>query len=140
MSAGSRPGERRGGRRKGTPNKATLKRAEEIAAQAKSSGRKLGREILSDFANIFAGLAAKHQPGSQEDNPGLFKEYGYKAAQIAQWLAPYETPRLATVTVKDEALDLSRLTDDELAQLKRLTLRAAMVNGSDRGRGETTRH
>ena len=121
MPRGSKPGEgnRGGGRKKGKFNKATIERAalaERIIAEADGKpGRKLGREMLEDFAIMFSGLAAAFQP--QPAVPGaplgesdmeswaksykepLFEKYAKLAAKCANDFADFQSPRMGTVQV-----------------------------------------
>ena len=116
LSGGARKG---AGRPKGKPNRATIERAklaERILEQAAGkSGRKLGREILEDFAIMFGGLAAAFQP--QPSVPGapmgeqdmerwaksykepLFEKYAKLAAKCANDFADFESPRLGRIQV-----------------------------------------
>jgi hypothetical protein len=64
MPRGAKPGERRGGRAKGTVNRATAERAlvaELIMNKASMAGRKLGKERLEEFMEMFGGLAGAFQ-------------------------------------------------------------------------------
>jgi hypothetical protein len=140
---GARPG---GGRKKGSRNKSTAEReravqlamerlaefdrlraegaAAEVAA-AKTAGKKLMKEIAFDFAQLFAGISAFHQPYSgwherrdennqvvkdargrpimDNDNKHFdearFKEYGKLAVETALGAASYESPKLSAVMV-----------------------------------------
>jgi hypothetical protein len=50
---------------KGQPNKVTIEKAivaERIMQEATMSGRKLGKEMIEEFAVMFGGLAAAVQP------------------------------------------------------------------------------
>lgn len=62
---------------------------------------KLGKEILSDFANVLAGAAAYYQPrpGNVNQDEGKFLKYTELAIYAADKLAPYQSPRLAAVMV-----------------------------------------
>jgi hypothetical protein len=107
----------RAGRKSGGQNRATIERAalaERIVAEAEGKpGRKLGREMLEDFANMFGGLAAAFQPiGS---GPGktltdadlkawadsykepLFEKYAKLAMKCADAFADFQSPRLSRV-------------------------------------------
>jgi hypothetical protein len=56
---GSKPGERRGGRKKGSLNLATRERAAIAAGtvlEAKTAGRQLAKDVLSDFTEIFKSM------------------------------------------------------------------------------------
>jgi hypothetical protein len=105
MPRGARPGERRGGRAKGTRNKITLKKAVEIEQKARVKGVKLGKEILSDLANVFYSTAAAYQPAppGRPEKPGAnaaeFLNYARLAMECAAKLAPYESPTFRSVIV-----------------------------------------
>lgn len=125
MPRGAKPGQRRGGRGKGTPNKATIERAklaERVMEQAAGKpGRKLGRELLEEFAVMFSGLAAAFQP--QPSAPGapigeqdmerwarsykepLFEKYAKLAAKCANDFADFQSPRMSRVQVAAPAPD-----------------------------------
>jgi hypothetical protein len=92
---GAKPGERRGGRAKGTPNRTTTEaalRAAREVQEAKQSGRKLGKEILSEFANIFRERAFKART-----NEKRFAVWARLACDTAARLAPYESPQYARI-------------------------------------------
>jgi hypothetical protein len=142
---GAKPGQRFGGRAKGTKNKRTLERERLAAlgierahileearaagasievAEAKATGRKLMKDIAFEFAAMFAGIAAYHQPILQQaknrdgslafdkngrpvmemGNPNYdeakFLKYGQLATQVALGAAAYESPKLAAVLVQ----------------------------------------
>jgi hypothetical protein len=119
MPRGSSPGERRGGRPKGAKNKVTLEKAlaseRIIAEQQGRPGRTLGKEIVEEFAVMFAGLAASFQPTpaapgatlSAEDMEAwarsykepLFEKYAKLAAKCASDFADFQSPRMGTVQV-----------------------------------------
>jgi len=123
MPRGAKPGERRGGKQKGTKNRATIERAalaERIMAEAEGKpGRKLGRELLEDFAVMFAGLAANFQPThvdprtpagmpltlqdveawAKSYKEPLFEKYAKLAAKCANDFADFQSPRMGTVQV-----------------------------------------
>ena len=112
-------GKKTGGRVKGVPNKASIERAaiaERILAEAgPKAGRKLGREMVEDFAIMFSGLAAAFQPVGT--GPGgtmtaadmaawaksyrepLFEKYAKLAAKCANDFADFQSPRMGTVQV-----------------------------------------
>jgi len=113
------------GRPKGARNKSTIERLErerlarENAANPKlaeshalaaatvmaTHAKKLGKEILEDFALLFAGMAASYQPWpatagkNPNENEAKFEKYAMLAVQAARDLAPYQSPRLAAVMV-----------------------------------------
>jgi hypothetical protein len=115
-------GKKSGGRTKGTPNKATVERkllAEQAMAASKAmenpevraavagiegtkvAVRKLGKDILDEFANVLAGAAAFYQPipGNPNADPTLFKEYARLAVDAADRAAAYQSPKLSAVMV-----------------------------------------
>jgi hypothetical protein len=58
-------GVRIGGRQKGTVNKSTVERrlqAERERAEAKATGKKLAKERLDEFMELFVGIARFYQP------------------------------------------------------------------------------
>lgn len=98
---------------KGSRNKATIERetkaaieAQRAMAQSKTSGRKLGKDILDDFANVFASMAAHYQPtpaGSLRQNLNQdeekFKEYAKLAIDAADKAADFFSPRFKAIAV-----------------------------------------
>lgn len=133
MPRGSQPGERRGGRRAGTPNKdSVLRKRGEAAARAAaqiagadpktadlvaaSPAAKLlsGKEILTRFSNLYAGLAAFYQPYPQwtrdertqklvNANPNYDEErfliYSKLACQAGDRVADFTDPRYRAIAV-----------------------------------------
>src|SRR5882757_5822417 len=119
MPRGAKPGERRGGRAKGQSNKASIERAAlaaRIIAEAEGKpGRKLGRELLEEFALMFGGLATAFQPVGT--GPGgavtqtdletwaksykepLFEKYAKLAAKCTNDFADFQSPRLGRLQV-----------------------------------------
>jgi hypothetical protein len=59
------------------------------------------------------------------------------AGLMASKRAPFLHARLSNVTIKDDLLDLTRLSDDELAILERLREKASAVGGDQGRTGET---
>lgn len=109
-------GSKTGGRTAGTPNKATVERAlvaQQQVAEAKAAGRKLGKEIVEDFAHVFASMAAFYQPqpgvrdaagkmqmnGNPNANEGKFVEYAKMAVTAGAELANYQSPKLRAILV-----------------------------------------
>jgi hypothetical protein len=88
--------------------------AERVIAEAEGKpGRKLGREMLEEFATLFGGLAAAFQPVGT--GPGgtltqtdletwaksykepLFEKYAKLAAKCADSFADFQSPRLSRI-------------------------------------------
>jgi hypothetical protein len=112
--ARSRAGRKVGGKNRATIEKAAL--AERIIAEAEGRpGRKLGREMLEDFATMFGGLAAAFQPVGTGPNNTLtevdlelwaksykepmFEKYAKLAAKCADAFADFQSPRMSRVQV-----------------------------------------
>lgn len=111
MARGAKPGERRGGRTAGTPNRATVEAvldAERTLTEARNAKgtRKLGKEVLDDFMQLFAGMAAYYQPSPKNapvQNPNAdkveFKEYAMMAVKTARYLTEFQSPKFRAVAV-----------------------------------------
>lgn len=110
MPRGAKKGERRGGRAKGTPNKATVEKAiiaERIVSEAQMSGKKLAKEQLGEFMELFAGLAASFQPPatdavsietwSKSSKEPLFEKYAKLSCACAEKLAEFQSPKFGRV-------------------------------------------
>jgi hypothetical protein len=108
MSRGSQPGERRGGRQKGTPNKKTRQFMERVQASG-----------LVPLEYMLSVMRDETAPPERRD-------------EMAKAAAPFVHPRLATTRIqgdKDAPLfDLSALTDNELAFLRRTILKATQID------------
>lgn len=70
---------------------------------ARAAGKKLGKEILSEFANAMAGAAAYYQPtpdnSNKHANEQKFRYYAELAIYAADKVAPFETPKLSAVAI-----------------------------------------
>ena len=117
-----------GGRPPGSKNQSTIEREEQarlaaerlaevdrlraegasdVVAAAKTAGVKLATDVLRDFMQLFAGLAAYYQPvpedrvvpAGRKPDEALFRVYAMAAKETAKDLAPYESPRLSAVMV-----------------------------------------
>lgn len=117
------------------------KKAGKQAAAALAAGQaprsKLAKDVLSEAMNYFFGLAALYQPaqGNANANEPKFEKYLTQAADIAAKLAPYQSRRLASIQFTEVPLDLSKLTDEELAELERIHTKAADTSGDTGGAG-----
>jgi hypothetical protein len=93
MSRGAKPGERRGGRRKGTPNKPKVDAlAAELLARAPhppaptphASVQKRAKDTMTEFAALFASIAAAYQPiGKDENGWPIFRDNGHRENFLA---------------------------------------------------------
>jgi hypothetical protein len=133
MPRGSKPGERRGGRQKGTPNKTVVAKAAHILAVAGETAKAPSFsaytrlfELAEDYNRDLTAALAK-RPQNQIE----IAECRERLARILKDLLPYEKPRLTTTKVqgdKDHPLfDLSKLSDNELAFLRRTILKAQQL-------------
>lgn len=108
------------GRKPGSPNKTTLLRregtgavaaiiagAEPAAAAAVGNAHKLrrGKEILHEFANLYAGLAARYQPWpaalgkNPDEDEDRFVLYSKLAVMTADKSADFQDARYRAVAV-----------------------------------------
>lgn len=108
----------RAGRKANGKNRATIEKellAARILDEASMRGRKLGKERLEEFMEMFGGLAGAFQP--QPSVPGqavsqldletwaksprepIFEKYAKLALKAAGMLAEYQSPRFAPVQV-----------------------------------------
>lgn len=107
---GSKKGERRGGRKKGVPNKANIERAllaERELIGAKAAGKKLAKEVLDDFMQLFKGIAETYYavlpgapiPKSHSRNEAMFEKYAKLTVDTAKALATYQSPTFRAIQV-----------------------------------------
>lgn len=118
------------GRRKGSRNKVTLARAEAIRAEAKANDQKTGVEVMREVMNRYLGVAAKYQPMAEGGvpNPNHDEKKYLEALRIAgdfgDKLAPYETPRLQSTTLRNDV-------PDEPIQVKLTIVRKRLTQAPD---------
>ena len=100
-----------GGRKAGVPNKTTQRRidaAERAIVLAKAGGKRLAREVLEDFLELFSAIALTHQPALPGAERNLnydekkFEKFARLAVDTATALASYQTPKLKAVLVGPE--------------------------------------
>lgn len=97
----------------GTKNRSTIEKeriAAEIAARtvadARINDKPLAKEVLDNFMQLFAGLAAHHQPwpSSQGKNPNedesKFRYYASMAVSTADRLAPFQSPTFKSIELR----------------------------------------
>ena len=104
MPKGAQKGEHRNpnGRVKGSKNKAVIER-ERLAFKAmysasarKAMGQKMAREVLAECMIKWWTIADK---AYEKGDPDEAKEYSILAMDAATRLAPYESPRLQSITI-----------------------------------------
>ena len=133
---GSAPGERRGGRAKGVKNLHVLEReivqqeitktahalrreesirrierdakmAAQVLREYAAHGKKLAKERLDEFMELFVGRAAHYQPrpdkNGKDQNPtgneAKFEKWALHAVDVAHKLAPYQSPTFRAIVV-----------------------------------------
>ena len=77
-----------GGRKAGVRNKTTQRRidaAERAIVLAQAGGKRLAREVLEDFVQLFSAIAQTHQPAlpGAEPNPNYDEKKFEKFARLA---------------------------------------------------------
>ena len=82
-----------GGRKAGVRNKTTQRRidaAERAILLAKAGGKRLAREVLEDFLELFSAIALTHQPAlpGAERNPNCDEKKFEKFARLAVEISP----------------------------------------------------
>jgi hypothetical protein len=101
-------GRKTGGRRQGTPNKATIEKsliAARTVADARAGGKKLAKEVLQEFMELFAGMAAHYQPTpthlplNPNENEPQFLRYAGLAVECAKAVAPFQSPTFKAIEV-----------------------------------------
>lgn len=112
--SGAKPGgQKTGGRKVGTPNRATVEmtlEAEHAITEARTKGRKLGKEMLWDIAELLLGMAAVYQPNHPNIPKGdprsnvhadedKFRFYIRNAADVARYLADFQSPKFKAIAV-----------------------------------------
>jgi hypothetical protein len=117
-----------GGRRAGVCNKTTQRRidaAERTIVLAKAGGKRLAREVLEDFLELFSAIALTHEPTppGAEPNPNYdekkFEKFARLAVETATALASYQMPKLKAVLVSRELgqrQSNERISREELAR------------------------
>ena len=107
---GTRPG---AGGPKGPrgPQKKTIEKAliaEQVIKRAEMTGEKLAKEVLNEFMQLFAGMAASVQPlppgmalppGRAKPNERKFEKWARLAVETATALAKYQSPTFRAVAL-----------------------------------------
>jgi hypothetical protein len=111
------------GRPPGAKNKRTREREIALAQAADKLRETMGDTFDGDAHALMTMLY---------QNQSLPLELRLDAAKAA---APYERPKLSSVEHKKPPIDVSKLTDDELDQLRELYRRAGATGTGDAGDG-----
>jgi hypothetical protein len=126
-----RGGKREGsGRKRGVKTAATIEKeriAAEIAlrtqADARVNGVPLAKEVLDQFMQLFAGLAANFQPWPESRgvnpnyNENSFRFYAEAAVNTAHKLAPFQSPTFKAVQISAPP-DLQPRSGDDAREVK----------------------
>lgn len=101
------------GRKKGTPNKVTVERAIGVESLERQAGRRLAVERMAEAMEYWFGIAGRNQPNlkgtkdkdGKDINPDakLFVQAMKEGARLAEALAPYQTPKLQSTTLRTDA-------------------------------------
>lgn len=81
------------------------KKAERAAEIAARRHIKLAKDVLEDFMQLFAGMAAAHQPWPEQqghnpnENEAKFEKYARLAVDTASKLAPFQSPTFKAIAV-----------------------------------------
>lgn len=136
-------GKKTGGRQRGTPNRVTIER--EMAAQAEAMRTKrvtkTDLEVMLEIRDFWMGYAATEQRQAQDQGRAPDIDKMVKALDLAGTMAAKRAPflhaKLSSVTVREEELDLTRLTDAELSALQLIRAKAAIGRSDHGGVGQT---
>src|SRR6516164_8344958 len=97
-----------GGRKAGVRNKTMQRRidaAERAIALAKAGGKRLAREVLEDFMELFSAIALTHQPSppgvarNSNHDEARFEKYARLSVEVATALIDYQSPKLRALMV-----------------------------------------
>ncbi len=143
-----------GGRQKGSLNKRTVELQQAIASRLRRP-RVNSLEKMRQLAGIIEGLASGWLKGNTVDEqlpdgtkqqvlkPGVDIREGVHLVDAAQraWnrVSEYEHPKLQSVHLTQQPLDLSKLSDGQLADLERLVA-VATLDRADQGGATPTTH
>jgi hypothetical protein len=134
MRGGSKPGERRGGRPKGGLNKRTIER-QKAFAEARAATKADGFDSVDQMrvvAKYFMEQAAVEQKRGAKADGRRIGELMLQAHSVLRDLARYEHPQLSTLKVAGDPnapLNLSSLSDAELAYFRRLMIKIGATTG-----------
>lgn len=137
FGSGNRGGARKGaGRPRGRADKATTVLRAKVLELTEKSGASAKSEMLWDFQ--FLGSLARAYAET-----GDFKEasrYAVLASEASARAAPYMHQRLPAVVNLNHRFDLSKLNDEQLANLEGLLAAAAPDAGAGAGGEAETQH
>ncbi len=131
------------GRKRGSKSRTTLER-ENAALAEQLRTRKVSRtdlDVMLEIRDFWMGYAATEQreAANQKRLPDLDKMA--KALDLAGTMAAKRAPflhaKLSSVTVREEELDLTRLSDAELSALQLIRAKAAIGRSDHGGVGQT---
>ena len=127
-------GQKTGGRQRGTPNRRTIER-QQAFAEARAATKTDGFDSVDQMraiAKYFMATAATEQKKGAKANRGRIEELFRHAHSVLRDLARYEHPQLSALKVAGDPnapLNLSGLTDAELACFRRLMIKIGAATG-----------
>ena len=116
-----------------------------VVAPPRKAGQKSAVEIMREVSNALYAMAAKYQPrkdeaGVQQGDENKFRAFASDAASVAGKLAPFEGPTYSSVRMIPPAVDLSKLTTEQLRVYEQLTAIAATELDRDQGGDRSSIH
>jgi hypothetical protein len=110
--------------------------------------RPLGKDVLADammkfheLAEHYASRAAAAQdPKDREAHERKSAHYLELTGEMAHKLAPFESPRFASLSYSVPKLNMTVYTDAELDTLERLLHKGVGISPANRGDEESTQH
>jgi hypothetical protein len=124
------------------PQKKTIERAliaEQVVRRAEMSGEKLAKEILNDFMQLFAGMAAsvqplppgtKRPPGRGKPSVRAFEKWARLAVETATQLAKYQSPTFRAIAVSTPGGPVQSGNDAKLIEGKVVVLDSDPIGAS----------
>lgn len=132
------------GRPLGAKSATTIER--EMQAQAEIlrwKGKRSDLEIMLEIRDYWMDIADVERQDAQKENRPVNESRMAQAFELAGAMAakraPYLHAKLNAITIHEEPLDLTRLSDADLTRLERIRAKAA-VAGSDPSREVPTTH
>ena len=110
--------------------------------------RPLGKDVLADAMMKFHELAehyalraaAAADPKDCEAHERKSAHYRELTADVAHKLAPFESPRFASLSYSVPKLNMTVYTDEELSILERLLDKGAGLSSANQDGDESTQH
>jgi hypothetical protein len=145
---GSEPGERRGGRQPGSKNLATIERERAMTDGLRDPDRPLGKDVIAEAMMKFRELAEKHAALAvaaadlvdREAAERKFAHYLELMGEMGHKLAPFESPRFASLSYSVPKLNMTVYTDEEIDTLEQLLNKGTGIEATSSGMEDPTEH